>query len=661
MSEPSARLLVVDDNPIDRERVLRLLRSDYAWEEASTASDALARASTDTIDCVVLDYRLPDADGLGTLERLVARGMPVVMLTGQGDEHTAVEAMKCGAHDYLAKSALDGPTLRHSIQQAIEKAELQRRVERQRLELERRLAQLASQREELARKNELLREREAKLRVILHQLPVVAWTTDRALTCTSVVGTTDGTTLDEREARGRPIHELWREAEGSDDAGRVHRAALGGSNGTFQLESAGRTLKGRVEPLRDANDAIVGVIGVALDVTDTRLLEEQVRRSQKMEALGQLAGGVAHDFNNLLTAIVSFTELAQEQVPEGTEAREDLSQVLSAAHRGTDLVRKLLAFSRRPTAKAETVDLNRVVTDLVPMLRRLVGEKVEIAVELGAPAPTTRAETGSLEQVIVNLVVNARDASPRGGTVTVSTRTIALSHADPRVAHGSLAPGYYRVLAVRDDGPGIAPSVRERIFEPFFTTKPAGKGTGLGLSTCYGIARSAGGGIDVASAPGSGATFRVYLPAAPDEDAALAAEPRTAPQQGELVLLIEDDEQVRPLVTRLLRAAGCAVLAAASMEDALRIAEERGAEVRLVLSDLVMPDRGPEATERLHRLLPDAAVLYMSGYDRASLEGRALIGAGAPLLQKPFTSRELASAVRAALDARPRAAPREQG
>ncbi|MGE0785703.1 MAG: response regulator [Sandaracinaceae bacterium] len=651
-----ARLLLVDDNLVDRERVLRLVGRDYTLQEVATAASALRCASLDGFDCILLDYRLPDADGLDTLEVLVERGLPVVMLTGQGDERTAVEAMKRGAHDYIAKASLDARTLRRSITNAMEKAELRRRVESQRAELEERLAQLAAQREELAAKNAVLREREAKLRVILHQLPAVAWTTDVKLRCTSIVGTTEHAEIDQRRALGKTVGEALRKADGVEDAIEAHRRALNGSSGSFELRWSGRILKGRAEPLWDASDTIVGVIGVVLDVTETRQLEEQFRHAQKMDALGQLAGGVAHDFNNLLTAIVGFTQFARSQLPGSGPVHDDLAEVLASAKRGAELVRKLLAFSSGRVEKPRPIDVNEMLTGLLPMLTRVVGENVSIGVELAPHVPATLTEPGGVEQVIVNLVVNARDAMPQGGSIGISTAVVTLDETQALAGRASIPPGEYVVLAVSDSGPGIPPDVRDRIFEPFYTTKQVGRGTGLGLSTCYGIARSAGGGIGLYSEVGLGTTFRVYFPSCAEVRILPGRAPVPEPSDNtgdEQVLVLEDDPQVRRAVIRALRAAGYDVLAATGLEDARLVAANHATRVELIVSDVVMPGAtGPEAIEELRTLLPDAAVLYMTGYASVSLRGRALVAADVPVLEKPFTSIELTRAVRRALDAR---------
>lgn len=647
------RLLVVDDSSVDRERVLRLLGRAYASREASTAAAALASTYGARLDCVLLDYRLPDADGLSTLDALVERGLPVVMLTGQGDERIAVEAMKRGAQDYLSKSSLDRRALTRSIEHAIQRVGMQRQIDAQRRELEARLAELAMSREELARKNLALREREAELRVILGQLPAVVWTTDRALRLASVTGDTGVLGLESGAPEGRPLEEAlasWR----LDGVIEAHATALTGTHGTFLMERDGRTLEGRAEPLRDGSDGIDGLIGVALDVTEARELERQLRHAQKMEALGQLAGGVAHDFNNLLTAIVSFTEFARDALADADPARSDLEEVLAAAGRGAELVRKLLAFSRSRVERPRAVDLNRLVGGLGPMLQRLVGEDVTIDLDLEETLPPTVVDSVGVEQIVVNLAVNARDAMSSGGHLLFSTRSVSL---DEHLADGraGIDPGDYVVLAVSDDGPGIPEPIRERIFEPFFSTKGAAQGSGLGLSTCYGIARKAGGGIGVYSEIGRGTTFRVYLPACSEAPTVTrAASPVAAPAANgeERVLVIEDDRQVQRAVMRTLRRAGYHVIAATSAAEARRVAEREGRAIDLVLSDVVMPElAGPELVESLREWLPEARVLFMSGYTGGALKRRALVHQSDAVLEKPFSSDELARAIRSVLDA----------
>jgi signal transduction histidine kinase len=365
--------------------------------------------------------------------------------------------------------------------------------------------------------------------------------------------------------------------------------------------------------------------------------EEQLRQSQKLEAVGTLAGGVAHDFNNLLTVITGYTELAMMRNDPDDRLRKDLVQVIEASQRAARLTHQLLAFSRKQVLQPTVLDVNDVVETVVPMLRRLIGEHIRISVDTAPDLGTVVADRGQLEQVIINLVVNARDAMPGGGTITVRTA---------REAEGGEA---HVALAVSDTGTGIAPEVRDRIFEPFFTTKEPGKGTGLGLSMIYGIVKQSGGTIEVDTEAGRGTTFTVHLPAGGDGEAVPAESARTEiPHGTETVLLVEDEPELRELGRRTLESLGYTVIAPEHTEDALAIAISH--QVDLLLTDIVMPVMsGPMIVRRLADVGTHPAVVYMSGYaDETLAEYR--LEAGATLLRKPFSSAQLARVVRSALD-----------
>jgi len=380
-----------------------------------------------------------------------------------------------------------------------------------------------------------------------------------------------------------------------------------------------------------------------------RELEAQLRQAQKMEAVGQLAGGVAHDFNNLLTIIDVHAELALEDLDETNGLRADLLEVKKASARAAGLTRQLLAFSRKQLLQPERLPLNAVVDGVAPMLRRLIGEDIAVIARLDPDCGSVFADPGQLEQVVINLAVNARDAMLGGGMLTIDTSNAAV---DERSAdeHAAMR-GRYVCLTVADTGCGISPEVEERIFEPFFTTKPAGQGTGLGLSTVYGIVRQSGGHILVDSEPGQGTSFRVYLPLAEETTPArLAGSERTScPCGTETVLVVEDEDAVRVLARRILERQGYTVLDACNGRDAVAIAA-RGGRIDLVLTDMVMPGmNGRALAEALAVSRPSLPVLYMSGYTDDEIVRRGLLAAGGGLLQKPFTVDSLARAVRTAL------------
>ncbi len=412
-----------------------------------------------------------------------------------------------------------------------------------------------------------------------------------------------------------------------------------------------RFIRGSSRPLFEGG-RFVGQQGVLTDLTQQHEIEEQLRMSQKMEAIGRLAGGVAHDFNNLLMVILSYTDFAMEALREDDPVRADIDEARKASLRAVGLTRQLLAFSRKQVLRPELLDLNALIGGLEKMLRRLLGEDVELAFLPGAALGTTKADAGQIEQVLMNLVVNARDAMPNGGSLHVTTSNAEVDDAFAST-HLGMRPGSYVKISVTDTGVGMDDATQARIFEPFFTTKAAGKGTGLGLATVYGIVKQSGGGIWVQSAPGCGATFDIYLPCAGArcevEGGATSREPRRG---SEPVLLVEDEEAVRRLTQRILVAAGYQVVAAASGAQALQVSASQEGKIDLLVTDVVMPGmNGRELWERLRKLRPELKVLYMSGYTDDVLEDRGALDPNTHLVGKPFGADGLLRQVRAVLGA----------
>jgi signal transduction histidine kinase/CheY-like chemotaxis protein len=385
------------------------------------------------------------------------------------------------------------------------------------------------------------------------------------------------------------------------------------------------------------------------DALQRRLgLEEQLRHSQKMEAVGRLAGGIAHDFNNLLTAIIGYAEIVIVSLEPGDPRRADAEEIARAAMRAADLTRQMLAFSRKQVLQPKVIDLNLTVAKVEPMLRRLIGEDIIMTITTRAANPHVRVDPGQIEQVIMNLVVNARDAMPKGGRLLVETSDQGDSLALPPDAHA----GPYVVLAVSDTGVGMSADVRARVFEPYFTTKDIGKGTGLGLSTAYGIVRQSEGYSQVLSEPGQGTAFRVQLPcaqakAAPDE----AVADERMPGGSEHVLLVEDDPSVRRLSRDILERLGYTVTEAASGRAGLALGSDETKHFDVALSDVILGDMtGPAVYEALRALRPNVRVLYMSGYADEAIVRTGVLEEGFPFLQKPFTPRDLATKLRDVLD-----------
>ncbi len=408
---------------------------------------------------------------------------------------------------------------------------------------------------------------------------------------------------------------------------------------------------------RNAAGEVQGVFAAARDVTERRRLEEktkqlqlQIAQAQKVESIGRLAGGIAHDFNNLLTVINGYSQLLLAKLRAGDPLRAKLEEIHKAGERAAGLTRQLLAFSRRQVLQPHRLDLNRVVEEMRPMLERLVRESVEVRVELNAESATVYADPHQLEQVIMNLVVNARDAMPGGGRLLIETAVVELDEDSAR-SHLETRAGRYVMLAVSDSGGGMDEETRGRVFEPFFTTKGVGEGTGLGLSMVHGIVAQSGGYIDVASEPGVGTTFKIYLPAL--ADAAVDAEtPAAVPVLGgkETVLVVEDQAQVRDYTVEVLKAYGYRVTRAGNASEALLLCEREGLHIHLLLTDVVMPNAsGMELAARLERSRPGIKVLFMSGYSGDVIARHGVLEEGAAFIQKPFSPEALAVKVRAVL------------
>ncbi|MGH7700016.1 MAG: PAS domain-containing protein, partial [Gemmatimonadales bacterium] len=398
---------------------------------------------------------------------------------------------------------------------------------------------------------------------------------------------------------------------------------------------------------------LVRIWGTQRDVTDQRRLAEQFRQAQKMEAVGQLAGGIAHDFNNILTAILGTCQLLERDLPPHAAGLEDVAEIRKAALRAADLTRQLLAYSRRQVLAPKVLDLNAVVSGLEPMLRRVLGEDVEFATALAPGLGAVRADPGQVEQVLLNLVVNARDAMPEGGRLTLATASVTLD-ALSGLEHVGAAPGPYVAVAVSDTGTGMPSDVRAHLFEPFFTTKEVGKGTGLGLATVYGIVKQSGGFVTVTTELGRGSTFRVHLPEVEAEPVPDTHPAEPARLRGtETVLLAEDEDAVRHLSQRALEREGYTVLAAANASEALTCVEGHDGAIHLLVTDVVMPGMGGrELARRLMGARPDLRVLYISGYPGEAVVQRGAVAPGAAFLQKPFMPEELVKRVREVLDRR---------
>jgi PAS domain S-box-containing protein len=413
-----------------------------------------------------------------------------------------------------------------------------------------------------------------------------------------------------------------------------------------------RDLEGTYQNRLD-DPAIAAIVGSFRDATDRKQLQFQLLQSQKLEAIGRLAGGIAHDFNNMLSAILGFAGIVRAELPSADRLCADVDQIVAAAERASSLTRQLLAFSRKQILEPKVLDLGRSVVSMEAMMRRLLGETVELHLALASPLGNVRADPAQIEQVVLNLVINARDALPEtGGRILIETANVELDEEYAR-QHLDVAPGPHVLLAVTDNGAGIEDAVRERIFEPFFTTKTLGKGTGLGLATVFGIVRQSGGHIWLYSEPGQGSTFKIYFPRVYEEATRDPSRPQSQTRRvTEVILLVEDEAAVRAFVKRALQRQGYVVLEAENGGEALLIAEQHDGPIDLLITDVVMPRMSGRAlADRLAQLRPTLKVIFMSGYTENTIVHQGVLDDGCEFLPKPVSLENLYTRVRQVLDA----------
>jgi signal transduction histidine kinase/CheY-like chemotaxis protein len=436
----------------------------------------------------------------------------------------------------------------------------------------------------------------------------------------------------------------------------AHRKALAGQSVAYEIEWQKQVFDSHVQPLKGSEGQLLGVIGVALDITDRKHLADQLRVSQKMQAVGELAGGVAHDFNNLLMIVKGHAEMLLDRI-DSSSARHNLEQIQGATERAATLTRQLLAFSRKQVLQPKVLDLNDVVAGMIKMFARVIGENIDLAFLPGSKLAPVKADPGQMEQVLLNLVVNARDAMPDGGRLTIETCNVELDSVSAS-QHPVMEAGSYVILIVTDTGCGMDAGTQARIFEPFFTTKGQGKGTGLGLATVYGVVKQSGGFIWVYSEVNHGSTFKIYLPQvnADLERGVPEKTSRDAHPGTETILFVEDEESVRELVRDYLGKSGYRVLEAADGVQALEIAAAHRGPIHILVTDVVMPRlSGRELVTRIAAARPEIKILYISGYTDDSIFRHGVLEGGVAFLQKPFNLKDLAQKIRQVLDGEPAA------
>ncbi|MGO8786973.1 MAG: response regulator [Terriglobia bacterium] len=641
MSKP-LRLLQIEDSESDADLILRLLmQAGYeVFSQRVEDAEGLRNALRDpTWDMIIADYHLPGFDAPGALRILQECGhdIPCIVISGRMGEDTAVEMMKSGAHDYLTKNNLTRlvPAVERELAEAAARRE-SKQAQRELRESEERLA-LAVDATQLGtfdfypQTGKLIWSKIARQHYGLS--PQAEASFDIFLRALHPA---------DRDRVTQTLQDALRYESGGDY---VHEyRTLGIEDGQERWLSS----RGRVFYDAQTQQAI-RVVGVIQNITERKRLEQQLLQSQKLESVGRLAGSIAHDFNNLLTIINGYAHLVMADMDPKDRHRDSMEELAKAAMQAAGLTRQLVSFSRRQAAEPKTIAANELVRDYENMLRRLLGENIELVLSLDPQAGFFRADPGQMGQVLMNLAVNAKDAMPNGGKLVIETSSVQV---DDRFTRTQLhvSPGQYVVIVVTDTGTGMSAEVKAHLFEPFYTTKEQGKGTGLGLSTVYGIVvNQSGGSVWVDSEPERGSTFKLFLPASALEAAPSApvGVEQTA-SRGETILLAEDEAGVRKYTREILARCGYMVLEASNGVEALSIAQNHGAPIHLLLTDIIMPVMGGmELTEKFNSEFPGIPVLFMSGYNDQIMLNWNTLGT---YIQKPFTVSGLLAQVRQVLD-----------
>jgi PAS domain S-box-containing protein len=636
-------ILIIDDDQGTCETVGDILQlRGHQVSTAMRGRAGLERLAVQPIDAAIIDLKLPDIPGLALLDAIkqTAPSVEVILITGYASIATAVEAVNGSAFAYLVKP-FEMDQLVATVDKALEKQRLGR----------------------------ALRDSEERYRLVTENIMDAVFLLD--VEGRSIFGNPRGLTLTGycmEELQARPLFTVF-----APDGARLARARMDSPHAagwalpffeTQLVRKDGTAIWVEANLATIVKDGdVVGHLAVVRDVTERKLLEDRLRQAQKIEAVGRLAGGVAHDFNNLLTVIGGRCEFLLGRLGPRDALRADVELIARTADRAAALTSQLLAFSRRQMIRPKVLDLNATVRGVQPLLRRLIGEDIEVALDLAEECGHVKADPGQVEQVIMNLAVNARDAMPQGGRLTIATRNVEVDEAEA-ARYEEVAPGRCVMLAVADTGVGMSAETQTHLFEPFFTTKGVGEGTGLGLAMVYGIVKQSGGHIAVDSVVGQGSTFRIVFPRvdAPVEEEE-GARPVALPRRGsETVLLVEDEEAVRDLVREVLAMQGYRVLEAATAAEALAIGEKHDGVIHLLVSDVVMPGMsGKELAERLAADRPGLRVLYMSGYTDTAIVHHGVLAPGTAFLQKPFTPAVLARRVGEILHASPASPPRDDG
>lgn len=752
MTEKPLRIVLIDDDEdyfvIVRDLLAdaQNIRAKLTWEDSY--AKGLAAIGTNHTDVFLVDYRLGAENGLDLLRAATAKNVrtPFILLTGQGDQEIAVEAMKAGAVDYLVKGQIDPILLERSIRHALDR----KRVEAELYESEARFRQLADNIDEVfwmadANTHQVLyyspayervwggareqayaqpdtwsksihpedRPRVDSALVQLRHGPATAeyrihradgqvrWIRDRAFPVRDASGTvirfagiaedfTERKLSQETQVRlSAAIEQTAEVIVVTDEKGIIQyvNPAFERVTGYTRAEAVGQTprliksektavdmyralwaelnagkvwggqltnrrkdgshydIEITITPVRDSAGKIINHVAVSRDVTYQRSIEDQLRQSQKMQAIGRLAGGVAHDFNNMLTVITGYCALLAQQTAATDPRSREINEIQKSADRAAGLTRQLLAFSRKQLINPQVLDLNIILGGMEKMIHRLIGENIEMRTSLAVDVHPVKADAGQIEQVIMNLAVNARDAMPSGGKVIIETDNITLEELRHQLPGTDFTPGEYVRVCVSDTGTGMTDEVKAHLFEPFFTTKELGQGTGLGLATCYGIIKQSGGHILIYSEPGHGTTVKVYLPAcAPSLTSPRlpVASEKSMVRGAGTILVVEDEEALRELAAFVLRDCGYEVLTAATGVEGLTVARANPDNLDMILTDVIMPQMGgKEMIERLQPLPAHIKVMFVSGYTDDALAEHGILDPNIAFLEKPFSPARL--------------------
>ncbi len=634
-------VLIIDDSEEDAVSIVEELRRNNfhpIYKRIDNSMSLIAELSQGNWDIVLSDYAIPQFKGMDILcaVKEIRQGIPFIFVSRTMDEVTAGAAMRAGAHDFFAKGNI---------------VRLPMAIEREISEVEQH--QMWKNAEN---KLHLIEERQ---NLLLKTAPMVLYTAHASVSFVRswlsdnvqrITGFTAFAFYNDPDFWASRLH-----PEDKNHVLDTFQTVL--VNGSFSVEYRWQCADGSWRWFLDQavlireNENRLEMVGSWLDISEQKKLESQFRQSQKMEAVGRLAAGVAHDFNNLLTAISGYAELAERGVEDSDPVNEDIKEVRNCVTRAASLTRQLLAFSRKQVLMPEVLNLNNIIKDMQNMARRIIGEDIELISHYDTDLGKIKADSGQIEQVIMNLIVNARDAMPRGGKLVLQTANVVLDKKFQQL-HPEVRVGSYVMLEVIDTGEGMTEETCSRLFEPFFTTKPLGKGSGLGLATVYGIIKQSEGYIYVESVLGKGSSFRIFLPLTMDAERNVERKEilPEASRGTETILVVEDENSVRDMARRILMKNGYDVLEAKNAGEALLICENHQKPIQFMLSDVVMPQlSGPDLAKRLAPLHPEMKVLYMTGYSEPDVLKSEVINKGKPIIYKPFTPEDLTKKIREVL------------